>query len=80
MPLLGCGPTEHFQTLHSIYAAQAATLVWFSVEKQGAERKPVVVGIALKKADSWDEAKERKTFMGVMEMLKDLLNTDSPMN
>ena len=40
----------------------------------------MVVGIALKKADSWDEAKERKTFMGVMEMLKDLLNTDSPMN
>lgn len=73
IPLLGSAPTEHIQTLHSLYASQAATLVWLSVEKHGGERKPVVVGIALRKADVWDEVKERKTFLGVMKMLQELL-------
>jgi proteasome assembly chaperone 3 len=72
--LLGSAPTEQIQTLHSLYASQAATLVWLSVEKHGGERKPVVVGIALKKPDVWDEVKERKTFLGVMEILKELLD------
>lgn len=76
-PLLGSGSTEDIRTLHSLYTSQTATLVWLSVEKHGGERKPVVVGIALKKADVWDEAKERKTFMGVMEMLNELLESRS---
>ncbi|KAF8481410.1 hypothetical protein JB92DRAFT_3038627 [Gautieria morchelliformis] len=49
--LLGSGPSEHIQTLHSLYASQAGTLVWLSAEGNGGERRPVVVGIALKKAD-----------------------------
>ena len=76
-PLLGSAPTEHIQTLHSLYASQAATLVWLSGEARGEERKPVIVGIALRKEEVWDEVKERKTFMGVMKMLKELLTQQS---
>jgi proteasome assembly chaperone 3 len=76
-PLLGSGPSERIQTLHSLYASQAATLVWLSAERHGGERKPVVVGIALKKPDVWDEVKERKTFLGVMDLVGELLTLDS---
>ncbi|KAF8511432.1 hypothetical protein JB92DRAFT_3083474 [Gautieria morchelliformis] len=76
-PLLGSGPSEQIQTLHSLYASQAATLVWLSAEGHGGERKPVVVGIALMKAHVWDEAKERKTFLGVMNMVGELLTRQS---
>ncbi|KAF8511370.1 hypothetical protein JB92DRAFT_2934750 [Gautieria morchelliformis] len=66
-PLLGSGPSEHIQTLHSLYASHAATLVWLSAEGHGGERKPVVVGIALRKADVW----------GVMDMVGELLTLQS---
>ncbi|KAF8583209.1 hypothetical protein K439DRAFT_1412392 [Ramaria rubella] len=71
-PLLGSAPTEHIHTLHSLYVSQVAILVWLWMEKQGEERKPVVLGIALQKNNQGEE-KERKTFMGVMQMLGELL-------
>ncbi|KIJ24752.1 hypothetical protein M422DRAFT_178546 [Sphaerobolus stellatus SS14] len=75
-PLVGSAPSEQLQTLHSLYASQAATLVWLYTEARGGQRKPVVVGIALRKghAETWDEDKQRKTFHGVMEMLQELLS------
>jgi len=73
--VLGSAPTDRLQTLHSLYASQAATLVWLTLEKRGAERKSVVVGIALKKqdGDGWDEEMERARFREIMAEIKLLL-------
>ncbi|KII88402.1 hypothetical protein PLICRDRAFT_175996 [Plicaturopsis crispa FD-325 SS-3] len=78
--LLGGGPTEHMQTLHSLYASQIATIVW-TAESQGpleVDRKAVVVGVALRKSEG-DESgglseSERDVFLGVMSMLNELLS------
>jgi hypothetical protein len=52
------------QTLHSLYAAQIATIIWVEeAKKMAVDRRSVVVGIALRDAD------ERKTFHGVMHHL-----------
>ncbi|KAF8505030.1 hypothetical protein BU17DRAFT_58120 [Hysterangium stoloniferum] len=72
-PLMGSAPSEHMHTLHSLYASQVATLVWLSAESRGGMRKPIIVGIALRKGGISDEALERKTFMGVMQMIKEIL-------
>lgn len=67
------------QTLHSLYAAQIATIVWTAESDGGleGERRNVVVGIALKKSDEGDDEglseRERNLFVGVMEMLRDSL-------
>ncbi|KAG2041588.1 hypothetical protein BDR03DRAFT_913113 [Suillus americanus] len=67
-PLLGGASSEHLQTLHSLYAAQIATIIWVEeAKKMAVDRKSVVVGIALRDAD------ERKTFHGVMNHLYHLL-------
>lgn len=67
------------QTLHSLYAAQIATIVW-TAEAEGAlevDRRNVVVGIALRKSEGDDNdglsEQERNLFVGVMEMLRDSL-------
>ncbi|TFK92311.1 hypothetical protein K466DRAFT_573158 [Polyporus arcularius HHB13444] len=81
-PLLGSAPTERIQTLHSLYASHISTLVWTMEEASvmEADRRAVVVGIALAKApgtvaDSSSELSphDRRVFYGVMEMLRDLL-------
>jgi len=72
-PLLGNAPSEHMQTLHSLYASQIATIVW-TAESEGSlevHRRDVVVGIALRKSDGGDG--ERKVFVGIMALLRDLL-------
>ncbi|KAG1756684.1 uncharacterized protein EDB91DRAFT_1093919, partial [Suillus paluster] len=62
-------------TLHSLYAAQIATIIWVEEEKRslGIDRRSVVVGIALRKARVMEgdglDADERKTFHGVMNHL-----------
>lgn len=78
-PLLGNAPSEHMQTLHSLYTAQIATIIW-TAESAGAmeiDRRNVVVGIALRKSDGdADEGlseKERMVFLDVMDMLRELL-------
>lgn len=78
-PLLGNAPSEHIQTLHSLYTAQIATIIW-TAESAGAmeiDRRNVVVGIALRKSDGdADEGlseKERMVFLDVMDMLRELL-------
>ncbi|KAI0636717.1 hypothetical protein C8Q77DRAFT_1094217 [Trametes polyzona] len=80
-PLLGSAPTERIQTLHSLYASQIATLVWTMEEASvlEAERRPVVVGIALAKAvepshSSELSAHDRIVFKGVMEMVREVLS------
>ncbi|KAH9857141.1 hypothetical protein C2E23DRAFT_806682 [Lenzites betulinus] len=79
-PLLGSAPTERIQTLHSLYASQIATLVWTLEEASvlEAERRPVVVGIALAKAAGPSQSTElsphdRSIFKGVMGMVRELL-------
>ncbi|KAG8936562.1 hypothetical protein FRC02_001057 [Tulasnella sp. 418] len=84
-PLLGQPPSEHMQILYNLYASQIATIWWTSNEKEGMSRKPVVVGIALKKGQSDasedqgdDESPllehERVLFREVMDMLSQLLH------
>ena len=67
------------QTLHSLYTAQVATIVW-TAESNGpleVDRRNVVVGIALRKSDGMDggglSQQERDVFVGVMDMLQDSL-------
>jgi proteasome assembly chaperone 3 len=67
------------QTLHSLYTAQVATIVW-TAESNGpleVDRRNVVVGIALRKSDCMDggglSQQERDVFVGVMDMLRDSL-------
>ncbi|CCM04605.1 uncharacterized protein FIBRA_06787 [Fibroporia radiculosa] len=78
-PLLGHAPSEHMQTLHSLYASQVATLVWTSGAEVAleTERRAVVVGLALRKSDDASgvglSEHERKVFYGVMDVVKELL-------
>ncbi|KAF7363510.1 hypothetical protein MSAN_01007300 [Mycena sanguinolenta] len=78
-PLLGNAPSEHLQTLHLLYASQIATLVWTAGLSNPLEvsRKPIIIGIALRKSDSADNGglteKERSVFAGVMAMVQELL-------
>jgi len=67
------------QTLHSLYAAQIATIVW-TAESDGlleVDRRNIVVGIALRKSDGGDgggiSPEDREVFVGVMDMLRELL-------
>ncbi|KAG2157204.1 hypothetical protein DEU56DRAFT_763458 [Suillus clintonianus] len=73
-PLLGGASSEHLQTLHSLYAAQIATIIWVEEAKRsmGVNRRSVVVGIALQKSRDADD--ERKIFLGVMDHLYRLVN------
>lgn len=80
VPLLGNAPTEHLQTLHSLFVSQIATLVWAAQEGSVMQptRQSVVVGIALRKSSNEAEdgglsESERATFSGVMEMVQELL-------
>lgn len=89
MPLLGRAPTSEQQTLHELYAAQAATLIWVASEgplggvdgivgrsfDAGTGRKPVVVGVALRKEAraGWDIERERRMFRSVMLFMVDML-------
>ncbi|EKM55337.1 uncharacterized protein PHACADRAFT_255891 [Phanerochaete carnosa HHB-10118-sp] len=79
-PLLGSAPSEHLQTLHSLYAAQVATLVWTSNAEgmMGGDRRAVIVGIALRPLPgAGDEGspseRERQVFHGVMAAVRSLL-------
>jgi len=70
------------QTLHSLYAAQIATIVWTAGSDGPLEvdRRNVVVGIALRKSDGADgdglSQQEKEVFVGVMDMLRDSLAAD----
>ncbi|KAL4077094.1 hypothetical protein V8B97DRAFT_1939591, partial [Scleroderma yunnanense] len=74
--LLGSTSSEHLQTLHSLYAAQTATLVWLT-EDVGSDRRSIIVGIALRKfsAATVDELneQERRMFRGTMRTLMSML-------
>lgn len=66
------------QTLHSLYAAQVAALVWVaqSEEYLGGQRNDVVVGIALKRIEdkgTGAEVRQRLVFNGVMSMVGEVL-------
>ncbi|KAH9935020.1 uncharacterized protein B0H18DRAFT_979432 [Fomitopsis serialis] len=78
-PLLGSAPSEHMQTLHSLYTSQVATVIWTEEvqEFMEAERRPIVVGLALRKSSEAEglglAEYERKVFYGVMEMVRELV-------
>ena len=64
------------QILHSLYAAQIATIIWTEEAKIGLDRKSIVVGLALLKVDGEaDEVEllEKELFRGVMNMIYDLV-------
>jgi len=75
--LLGSAPSEHLQTLHSLYVTQIATLVWISEPEtaMGSGRKGVVVGLALKKQEVGEglSENERDVFYGIMSLVQDML-------
>ncbi|KAJ6596972.1 hypothetical protein DFH09DRAFT_1258696 [Mycena vulgaris] len=81
-PLLGNAPSQHIQTLHCLYAAQIATIIWTAGSSNPLEvsRKGVIVGIALRKSDGHDDANltesERSVFAGVMSMVLELVAGD----
>lgn len=78
-PLLGQAQSEQAHILHSLYASQVATLVWSAgaVGEMEHGRRGVIVGIALKKSEGDVEGerntRERRVFLGVMKIVKDLL-------
>ncbi|KAF7323043.1 hypothetical protein HMN09_00084200 [Mycena chlorophos] len=77
-PLLGQAPSEHMHTLHSLYAAQIATIVWFAASNNPLDitRRSVIVGIALRKTnadpDETLSEHERAIFGGVMKMVSEI--------
>jgi len=77
MNLLGSAPSEHLQTLHSLYVTQIATLVWISEPETttGSGKKGVVVGLALKEQEVGEELSEneRDVFHGIMSLVRDML-------
>ncbi|KAI0807749.1 hypothetical protein C8Q74DRAFT_1363221 [Fomes fomentarius] len=82
-PLLGSAPSERIQTLHNLYASQIATLVWTleGASVLEADRRAVVVGIALAKAPDPANSSEltphdRAMFYGVMNMVRDMLDRE----
>ncbi|KAF9246325.1 hypothetical protein BU15DRAFT_39569 [Melanogaster broomeanus] len=83
-PLFGSASSEHMQTLHSLYAAQIATLVWLAGDEElmGGDRRSVIVGIALAKSQSVGEQElneqERKVFHGIMDSLWSLISKGEP--
>lgn len=74
--LLGSAPSEHLQTLHTLYASQIATIVWTEEAQHGldGQRRSVVVGLSLGKQEG-DANGEREVFEGVMSMVYDLLRS-----
>ncbi|KZT32406.1 hypothetical protein SISSUDRAFT_1066955 [Sistotremastrum suecicum HHB10207 ss-3] len=88
-PLLGAAPSAHLHTLHALYATQIASQIWLG-SRLGADRRPVVVGIALNRTKSPSGTdkdrddddltlsdEERSTFQGVMDMVKEILTAAS---
>ena len=77
-PILGQAPSEHGQTLHSLYASQVATLVWTA--QGGGEldlgRRGVTIGIALRRlpegGQTGSHEHEQKVFYGVMKMVEEM--------
>ncbi|KAI0649215.1 hypothetical protein C8Q79DRAFT_949442 [Trametes meyenii] len=81
IPLFGSAPTERIQTLHSLFASHIATLVWTLEEANAleADRRAVVVGIALAKPPQPSQSSElsthdRAVFRGVMDIIRELLS------
>lgn len=79
-PLFGSAPSEHLQTLYSLYVSQIATIIWRHESQRGLEssRRSVVVGLALSKLGSQEGEMraEKEVFEGVMSMLHDLLQLE----
>jgi proteasome assembly chaperone 3 len=81
--LLGTAPTQHLQSLHALYTAQIASLIWATKSEKlfGNTRPSVIVGLALKKpakpSDEGSELKETEIFLAVMNMVMELLQGDN---
>ena len=69
--LLGGAQSPDMDNLHRLYASQIATLLWTHGLPE--DRRNVVLGIALRRAEK--DQGERETFMGVMRMILELLQT-----
>lgn len=65
-PLLGSPPDA---ALHDLYVSQISTLVWWALQLAHAPRRPVVVGLALKRIGEGVSEEERTRFGGIMEMV-----------
>ncbi|KAF8334341.1 uncharacterized protein EI90DRAFT_3051886 [Cantharellus anzutake] len=80
-PLFGQPPSPKLHTYYSLLASQLSTLVWFSEEAGGSvsHRRPVIVGIALKRRegdDTLDESpgNDRDGNNGIVNAVQSLLN------
>ncbi|KAF8350643.1 hypothetical protein F5887DRAFT_310469 [Amanita rubescens] len=76
--LIGSAPSDHMRTLYSLYVSQIATIVWLhGSASEETSRRSVVVGLALKPLKDVDDMEvtdgQRKTFYGIMEMLRQVL-------
>ncbi|CUA74951.1 hypothetical protein RSOLAG22IIIB_01585 [Rhizoctonia solani] len=81
-PLVGHPPDSRSLTLFNLYASQAAAIAWSKAGQLN--RRPVIVGLALKKTKAssvhMDEdefaisEEDRETFKEVMSMLMDCLD------
>lgn len=78
LALFGTPPTPALQPIADLYAGQVAACVWFDAALDGAPRRPVVVGLALKRLapraeagedDEVDWARERQRFGQVMALV-----------
>jgi proteasome assembly chaperone 3 len=81
-PVLGSAPSEHLQTLHSLYATQIATIIWQRESESAKDimhRRSVIVGIALRQSlvgsDEHLTENERELFLQVMSMVQELLTS-----
>ncbi|KAF9535275.1 hypothetical protein CPB83DRAFT_801489 [Crepidotus variabilis] len=74
-PILGRSPSEDLQTLHSLYVAQIATIIWTEEAKLRSDsRRSVVVGLAFAKQAESQQALEREQFESIMTLVYDLVN------
>ncbi|KAH8833680.1 hypothetical protein DL96DRAFT_1577967 [Flagelloscypha sp. PMI_526] len=73
-PLLSSAPSEDIQTLHNLYAAQIATLIWTAEAENHVDvRRPLVLGIALRKSNSSGHELNPEIFGGIMKMVSEVL-------
>ncbi|KAG8900461.1 hypothetical protein FRB99_006030 [Tulasnella sp. 403] len=85
-PLFGHPPSTHLHTVYNLYASQIASILW-TVEGENVPRRPVIVGVALKKAPSTastdlpgeDDLEltdaERSLYMEVMKMVFSIVSS-----
>lgn len=76
-PLLGHPPSEELHTFYNLLVSQLSTIIWHSEGSEYGFRRPVVVGLALKKSkgDEEDEGRLERQFRGICEAVTEMLRS-----